>query len=135
MRWPRQCPWPCHSGCCDRADSGLAEVGSTRHHAGLSILGVEAHREEAGINRIGKRRFRQMAEGDGHCLLIRNVCVRYRRSPPRSRDGPPVMVSGLAASDYGGPVFNGSGGELGRRPWCGLAGTSTIHVLHFALMC
>jgi hypothetical protein len=55
----------------------LAGVGSNRHEAGLGILGVEAHRGEAGINTIGKRRLRQMAEGDACWVLIRNVSPEY----------------------------------------------------------
>ncbi len=60
-------------GGCDRGDAGVARAGSNRRHAGRGIVVVEAHRWEAGINTIGKRRSRQMAEAAACCVLIRNV--------------------------------------------------------------
>ncbi|MFM8476026.1 MAG: hypothetical protein ACKOEO_09540, partial [Planctomycetaceae bacterium] len=53
---------PATVGYCGGGKSAAARVGSNRHHAGFSIVVVGAHQWEAGINTIGNRRFRQMAE-------------------------------------------------------------------------
>gem|GEM_PF-4066366 len=98
----------------------LVGTATTRVSA---FLGVEDHRGEARINTIGKRRFRQSAEEDACCVLIRNVCPEYRRSALRS-----LEIRRSAQSFAPSSATCGRGNQSAQRRIVGIGHRLTIAI-------